>query len=108
MGKPVGCLFMIRFFKNSTLILVVVLAICPGASAQDEMLFLNGKIIKGELIRKTNFEFTFKTGKYERSITLYNSCTDSYVNFLSLSSSTFPSIKNLDKLIETRLHKSTS
>lgn len=31
--------------------------------AQDEILFLNGKIFKGALIEKTNYEFTFKTEK---------------------------------------------
>ena len=31
--------------------------------AQDEILFLNGKTIKGTLIEKTNYEFTFKTEK---------------------------------------------
>ena len=31
--------------------------------AQDEILFLNGKTIKGTLIEKTNYEFTLKTEK---------------------------------------------
>lgn len=59
----VGCLIMIRFFKNSILVLIVILATCSFVSAQDEMLFLNGKIIKGEIVEKTNFEFTFTTEK---------------------------------------------
>jgi hypothetical protein len=36
--------------------------------AQDELLFLNGKIIEGELIEKTNFEFTFKTIKEKQVV----------------------------------------
>ena len=54
---------MSKFLKNSILVLIVILAISPSAYAQDELLFLNGKVIKGELVEKTNFEFTFKTIK---------------------------------------------
>lgn len=34
-----------------------------GLSAQDKLLFLNGKELEGKLIQKTDFEFTFKTIK---------------------------------------------
>lgn len=52
---------MSKFITNS--ILLLSLLIFSSAYAQDELLFLNGRIIKGVLLEKTNFEFTFKTVK---------------------------------------------
>jgi len=37
-------------------------------SAQDEILFLNGKTIRGTLLEKTNYEFTFKTEKEKQYV----------------------------------------
>ena len=50
-----------KVFKYSVLLMVLLLSV--RSYAQDELLFLNGKIIKGEMVEKTNFEFTFKTEK---------------------------------------------
>lgn len=52
---------MIGHFRNTILILILLLSV--SVHAQDELLFLNGKIFKGKLIEKTNYEFTFKTEK---------------------------------------------
>lgn len=41
----------------------MIVLISVATQAQDEILFLNGKIIKGTLLEKTNYEFTFKTEK---------------------------------------------
>ncbi len=48
-------------FKTNYIFLTIVLALSISiAFGQDEILFLNGKILKGDILEKTNYEFTFK------------------------------------------------
>jgi len=47
----------------SILTLVILASSCSNLKAQDKLLFLNGKELKGRLIEKTNYEFTFKSEK---------------------------------------------
>jgi hypothetical protein len=52
---------MVKNLNSSILVIAILFSL--NTYAQDELLFLNGKIMKGELVEKTNFEFTFKTTK---------------------------------------------
>jgi hypothetical protein len=58
--------------KVNILIKILFIAACIfsalGLSAQDKLLFLNGKQFEGKLIEKTNYEFTFKTDKEKQYI----------------------------------------
>jgi hypothetical protein len=57
---------MINYLRNNILLLILLVAL--STQAQDEILFLNGKVIKGNLIEKTNYEFTFKTDKNKQFV----------------------------------------
>ena len=51
--------------------ILILLAICLfsiNANGQDKILFLNGKIMEGNLLDKTNYEFTFKDKKDQQFI----------------------------------------
>lgn len=48
-------------FKTKYIVFIFLLAFATfNAFGQDEILFLNGKTLKGEILGKTNYEFTFK------------------------------------------------
>lgn len=47
------------YYRHITIILIMILSI-TNAFSQDEILFLNGKILKGKVLDKTKYEFTFK------------------------------------------------
>lgn len=51
--------------------ILFVIAIClfsVSVNGQDKLLFLNGKMLEGNLIEKTNYEFTFKTEKEKQFV----------------------------------------
>ncbi len=56
-----------RFIFKILLIGIIILS-CFNLMAQDKLLFLNGKEIKGKLVDKTNYEFTFKTEKNKQFV----------------------------------------
>ena len=49
--------------KFNILISLTICLIAFSANAQDKILFLNGKVLEGSLIEKTDYEFTFKDKK---------------------------------------------
>jgi len=49
-------------------IIFIVFGIGTIAQTPDEILFLNGKVIKGSLLEKTKYEFTFKTEKQKEFV----------------------------------------
>ena len=49
--------------KTNILLLIITCFLAINVNGQDEILFLNGKTLKGTLIEKTNYEFTFKDKK---------------------------------------------
>lgn len=51
----------LSFFKIILLTFILLKPFC--VFCQDEILFLNGKVLKGDLLEKTKYEFTFKDEK---------------------------------------------
>ncbi|MBL4668460.1 MAG: hypothetical protein JKY30_04280 [Flavobacteriales bacterium] len=54
--------------KFNILFLLAACLIAFNASGQDKILFLNGKTLEGNLLEKTNYEFTFKNKKEKQFI----------------------------------------
>jgi hypothetical protein len=54
--------------KFYILCLLAISLFAFNANGQDKLLFLNGKMLKGNLIEKTNYEFTFKTEKEKQFV----------------------------------------
>lgn len=54
-----------RFF---ILFLLTICLFAAKVKGQDKILFLNGKILEGSLLKKTNYEFTFKNKKEKQFI----------------------------------------
>ena len=54
--------------KNNILFIIAICLLSISASGQDKILFLNGKMLEGNLIEKTNYEFTFKTEKEKQFV----------------------------------------
>jgi len=57
----------VKFIFKILLVGITIFSSC-SLMAQDKLLFLNGKEIKGKLIAKTNYEFTFKTNKNKQFV----------------------------------------
>jgi len=47
--------------RSNIILLLSIFLLSLKISGQDKLLFLNGKELKGTLIQKTNYEFTFKS-----------------------------------------------
>jgi hypothetical protein len=54
--------------KFYILFLLAISLFAFNANGQDKLLFLNGKMLEGNLIEKTNYEFTFKTEKEKQFV----------------------------------------
>ncbi|NQX96406.1 MAG: hypothetical protein HRT73_00810 [Flavobacteriales bacterium] len=54
--------------KFNILFLLAACLVAFNASGQDKILFLNGKTLEGNLLEKTNYEFTFKNKKEKQFI----------------------------------------
>ncbi len=52
----------------SKILLLAIILCYTSVSAQDKLLFLNGKELKGKLIEKTKYEFTFTSDKGKQFI----------------------------------------